>query len=607
MSKRIDTSLKENKGGATGMEPNHEHSNIMKHDLQYRVLFDKSPLPMLIYELSSYKIRDVNEMAVSHYGYSRAEFLSMTIHDYRPKKDIEDINKILEGLVDKDRAYQFGVYEHLKKDKTIIKVEISGYAINYADKECMMVVLNDVTEKEANLQKVKDNEQKLLNSQQQLSLIYNNVKDVIFVISVETDGRFKFISVNKAFADITGIEESEVIGKYIDAIIPEPSLTLAVSKYTQAIHHKQKTTWTETTPYPTGIKTGEVTVTPILNENDHCVQLIGSVHDITALKEEERQLRLLESVITNTNDAVLITEAEPLDEPEPRIIYVNNAFTKMTGYTAAEVVGKTPRILQGPKSDRAALARLSAALRKWQSCEITIINYKKNGEEFWINMSVTPVANEKGWFTHWIAIERDVTEQKLAEQKLISSYQERNDILESIGDGFFAIDKNWTINYWNKRAEIILKKPREEVVGHDLRDLYPELPGPTTYEHYKRAFEEKTVQSFETFSPAVNRWFDVMVYPSESGLSVYFKDITEKLNHTRAIEEQNEKLRAVAWKQSHLTRPHVANILGLMNVLKNEGLTDPEKKELLDHLSTAAIKLDAIILEIVNNAKETKT
>ena len=131
--------------------------------------------------------------------------------------------------------------------------------------------------------------------------------------------------------------------------------------------------------------------------------------------EEEHRLKLLSSVITNTNDAVLITEAEPVSEPGPRIIYVNEAFTKMTGYSAEEVIGKTPRILQGPKSDKEALAKLGNALRNWQPYEITTVNYKKNGEEFWINFTVTPVADETGRYTHWIDIERDVTAQKNAE------------------------------------------------------------------------------------------------------------------------------------------------------------------------------------------------
>ncbi|MCK0147104.1 PAS domain S-box protein [Arenibacter sp. F26102] len=138
----------------------------------------------------------------------------------------------------------------------------------------------------------------------------------------------------------------------------------------------------------------------------------GTVQDISQQKREEHQWRLVESVVTNTKDAVLITEAEPFDKPGPRIIFVNEAFTKMTGYTAKEVIGKTPRILQGPKTDREALKRLGEAIRKWKPYELTIINYKKNGEEFWSNFSLNPVADETGWYTHWIAIERDVTEQK---------------------------------------------------------------------------------------------------------------------------------------------------------------------------------------------------
>ncbi|MEO6668054.1 MAG: PAS domain S-box protein, partial [Ferruginibacter sp.] len=156
----------------------------------------------------------------------------------------------------------------------------------------------------------------------------------------------------------------------------------------------------------------------------------GTVQDITKQKEEEQRLKLLESVITHTNDAVLITEAEPFDEPGNRVIYVNEAFTKMTGYTAEEILGKTPRILQGPDSDKEALAAIGRKIRNWEPCELTTINYKKNGEEFWINFSLTPVADEKGWYTHWVSIERDVTEQKIKEL--------RNELLAQISTNFNA-------------------------------------------------------------------------------------------------------------------------------------------------------------------------
>lgn len=156
----------------------------------------------------------------------------------------------------------------------------------------------------------------------------------------------------------------------------------------------------------------------IRNEDGRAIRMVGATRDITKRIQEELRLKLLESVITNTNDAVLIAEAEPLELPGPRIVYVNEAFTKMTGYEAEEVIGKTPRILQGPKSNRRELDRLKECLKKWESCEVSLLNYRKDGSEFWVNINVSPVADETGWYTHWVAIQRDVTEKVQEEQRL---------------------------------------------------------------------------------------------------------------------------------------------------------------------------------------------
>ena len=165
----------------------------------------------------------------------------------------------------------------------------------------------------------------------------------------------------------------------------------------------------------------------------NATRMIGINRDVTVEKQKQQQLKLLESVVTSTTDSVVITEAEPFDGPGPKIVYVNEAFTKMTGYSAAEVIGKTPRILQGPKSDKAELKEFSERMRKWQTSEITVLNYKKNGEEFWNNFIVSPIADEKGSYTHWIAIERDVTKSKLAEierTKITDDLIQRNRDLE---------------------------------------------------------------------------------------------------------------------------------------------------------------------------------
>jgi diguanylate cyclase (GGDEF)-like protein/PAS domain S-box-containing protein len=143
-------------------------------------------------------------------------------------------------------------------------------------------------------------------------------------------------------------------------------------------------------------------------------QTVDLVNGAASAKVE--RLRLLESVAVHARDSILITEAEPIDLPGPRILYCNAAFTKATGYSAADVLGLTPRILQGPKTDPAARTRLREAFLAWESVEIELINYRKDGTEFWVELSIVPVADDRGWFTHWVSVQRDITERKEAEQ-----------------------------------------------------------------------------------------------------------------------------------------------------------------------------------------------
>ncbi|GEM_PF-6318017 len=132
----------------------------------------------------------------------------------------------------------------------------------------------------------------------------------------------------------------------------------------------------------------------------------------------EERLRLLESVITNTPDAVMITESEPIDEPGPRIIYVNKAFTKMTGYSEHEVLGRSPRFLQSKKTNRETLDRLRQALISRESFSAELINQKKDQSEFWVSITIAPVKDDAGNCTHFVSIQRDITEQKKADSML---------------------------------------------------------------------------------------------------------------------------------------------------------------------------------------------
>ena len=134
-------------------------------------------------------------------------------------------------------------------------------------------------------------------------------------------------------------------------------------------------------------------------------------------------LDLANRVIKNSSDLILITEAEPYHWPGPRIVFANDALLKTTGYSLEEVIGKTPRIFHGPNTDRDTTRRIHLALAKWQPIREEVLNYTKDGKEFWQELNIFPVANEDGLFTHWVSIQRNITERKIFE-RIITNAQD---------------------------------------------------------------------------------------------------------------------------------------------------------------------------------------
>lgn len=135
-----------------------------------------------------------------------------------------------------------------------------------------------------------------------------------------------------------------------------------------------------------------------------------------------------EDIIKFANDIVIVTEAFPYIEPGPKIVYVNKAFSDLTGYSPEEVMGKTPRILQGPDSDPETRAKIRESLRKQEPIRTAIVNYSKSGEKYWLDINIIPLKNNNGEVTHFAAIERDLTEIKRAEEEI----REKNEQLQEL-------------------------------------------------------------------------------------------------------------------------------------------------------------------------------
>ena len=124
------------------------------------------------------------------------------------------------------------------------------------------------------------------------------------------------------------------------------------------------------------------------------------------------------AIVQNAKDVVIVTEASPIDAPGPKIIYVNDAFTETTGYSAEEVIGKTPRIFQKEGTDKEELSKIREALEKKEPVRVTLRNFSKTGKEYWVDISILPLRDTEGKVTHFASIQRDITEYKKLEQDL---------------------------------------------------------------------------------------------------------------------------------------------------------------------------------------------
>lgn len=166
----------------------------------------------------------------------------------------------------------------------------------------------------------------------------------------------------------------------------------------------------------------------IRNNEGKAIRMIGAIRDITIKRKEDLRLKLLESVITHTLDGVIIVELDQAGPHSHGIVYINEALTNITGFSSDEVLGKPFNFLNFGKTDEEVTDEWNRCFEKNEPCQLELKSDKKNGDGFWLNLSMAPIANDMGFCTHWIFILRDITEQ----QNHIQAIQEQNIQLKDI-------------------------------------------------------------------------------------------------------------------------------------------------------------------------------
>ena len=257
--------------------------------------------------------------------------------------------------------------------------------------------------------------------------------------------------------------------------------------------------------------------------------------DVTERKLIEDELRHYQLLARHGRDIILFIRGA-----DGGIVEANDAAVKAYGYNREELLSLSIYDLRGPRSYPLTYSQMDEAGSSGILFETE--HRRKDGTIFPVEVSSRGISI--GSERVLLSVIRDITERKQAEEALKESSRQVVGILESIGDAFFSLDENLTFTYFNAAAERLLGRDRQDVLGKPLPEAFPEARGSIFHLNYLRAIREKVPMTFETYFevPPYENWYDVQIYPRETGISVFFQVITERKRAEDILRTAHEKL-----------------------------------------------------------------
>jgi PAS domain S-box-containing protein len=426
--------------------------------------------------------------------------------------------------------------------------------------------------------------------EQEYRSLFDQNPDAVF--SLDLQGRFT--NVNKGVSDLTGYSREALQGADFRKFVHADDVARVYDHYLASLQRVPQRYQARIVKGGGKIITLDVTNIPIVVNNE----LIG-VHGVAKDISEKKELEsLLEKAYRDSHiggwDVDLPTQKVTWTPVTREIHEVDDDY--------APTLEKAILFYKTGKSRTAIRRALKACINCGTPWDLELQIVTAKGNERWVRaVGSGEIVNRR--CVRLYGTFQDIHDRRKVEESLKEADREKIKILESIGDGFFAVDKRWRVTYWNKHAEALLQTPRENILGKNLWEMFGDAVALKFYTEYHKAMVGNVAVNFEDYYPRLKMWFQVSVYPSASGLSIYFKDVTEQKKRLREIEDQNIKLSQIAWIQSHEVRAPLARILGLVKLIEQGMTLQPELPGLLSSIGTSAQQLDGIIQRIVKTTE----
>jgi len=424
----------------------------------FRLVFEGNPLPMWIYDLATLQFLTVNDAAIQRYGYSRDEFLSMTIKDIRPPVDapalLENASTVTEGL---DTA---GVWRHIKKDGTLIFVEIVSHTLRFEGRRAELVLAIDVTER-------RRSETALRESEERYRSVVERANDGILVIQ---DGIVRYV--NERLADMGGYGVDELIGtRFLDFVHLEERANVA-ERYARRMAGQPVPAIYESALLRKDGSRAETEINAGVTTYDGKPADLVFVRDITERKRTEAELRRERDRAQKYLDVAGVMIV--VIDSGQRVTLINRKGCEVLGYRQDEILGSDWFDNYVPERMR---DQVRGVFGKLISGMVEPVRYSENpvltrtGEERLIAWHNTLLYDDSGKIAAALSSGEDITEQRMAAEGIARSEARYRQLVEEISDWIWEADTKGRSTYSSPVAERIVGYKPEEVVGRPILDF----------------------------------------------------------------------------------------------------------------------------------------
>ncbi|MFN4764384.1 PAS domain S-box protein [Gillisia sp. Q332] len=364
-------------------------------------------------------------------------------------------------------------------------------------------------------------------TENQLNNMFRHTPNLIAVIGL--DGYLK--RVNPAFFDVFGYTEQELLSQPFKTFLHPDEGTIVVERLKEVAAGLKPQSFQNRCQ----AKNGDwkwISWTPSeFIEEEGVVHLFGI--DITPIKTANLELLKYKNIIESTKDGIGLISVENNE------VYLNSSLKETLGFSDSELKGITSIKKLYADSVFADSIFSSLLAGKFWDGDIQLKN--RNGEILDFHLSAGPVFNETGELIAIFGLHTDISERIAHEAALKKYGTQINNILESITDGFFSVSRDWEVTYWNKEAENLLGIKTNTILNKNLWNYFPDAKKLLFYSKYKEALDTGEKVSFEEYFDPLQKWFEVNAYPGKDGLSVYFKDVSDRKNVNEQIRITKER------------------------------------------------------------------